>query len=237
MSKIDQNERQNTSDYHIEGILEVPDPANIFPLPPIPSRSKQGLHAGQRIAIYFAGSRAIQHGVQPLGVTAFICGVTGRRYVDERILDKRKRRYASVLADPNNPKAAAKELVGGGDIFLMPITDAMLVGVKIPVGLAISKGVIEARLKPGIVVEDADKAVANALAHRSLNRYLATSDGKRRLSETGIPVNHRFCTKYSDIGPEIRLSEAHEVFCIRPMRELQGLLNVIALGLGGLIDH
>ncbi len=89
MSKIDQNERQNTSDYHIEGILEVPDPANIFPLPPIPSRSKQGLHAGQRIAIYFAGSRAIQHGVQPLGVTAFICGVTGRRYVDERILDKR----------------------------------------------------------------------------------------------------------------------------------------------------
>ncbi len=80
---------------------------------------------------------------------AYLCGVTGRRYVSERIRDKRQRRYGAVLADPRRPEEGARSLVGGGDVFLVRITDEMLTGVKMPAGLAVVDGVIEAKLRLG----------------------------------------------------------------------------------------
>ncbi len=235
---MDKHDLEKTDHDKIEPVVHPDAPAGdttLFPLPPIPSRTAQTLDAGQRISVYIAGSRAVQHGVQPLGITAYLCGVTGRRYVFERILDKRHRRYGAVLADPRRPEEGARSLVGGGDVFLVRITDEMLIGVKMPAGLAVVDGVIEARLQLGATVEDADKALSRALAPRSLNAYLATDDGQQRLREAGISTAFRFCTLYSDIGPAPRLSEAHELFLVRPRREMQGLLDAISAALAGWI--
>ena len=70
-----------------------------FPLPRIPSRQHQRLDEGSKLAIYIAGSRAHQHFLQPMGMTAYQVGVTGRRNVDDRIEDKRRRRYGSIHED------------------------------------------------------------------------------------------------------------------------------------------
>ncbi len=207
----------------------------LFPLAPIPSRMQQGLGAGQLLRIYIFGSRALHHILQILGVTAYIIGVTSRRDINERIVDKSRRAYASTLADPTDPEAGSRCIIGGNDVFLERITDAALAGVEVPKGLAIVDGVIEVRLLPGVTVEDADKAVAQVLAGRSLNRYLDSPDGQKRLIEAGIPPAFRFCTLYTDIGPEPRLSVAQEVFLIRPKRELQALLDAIAQALAGRI--
>ncbi len=209
--------------------------SELFPLAPIPSRARQGLEAGQLLRIYIFGSRALHHALQILGVTAYIIGVTSRRDVKERILDKSLRAYASTLADPAHPDAGSRCIVGGNDVFLERITDAVLASVQVPNGLAIVDGVIEVRLLPGVTVEAADKAVAQVLAGRSLNRYLGTPDGQKRLIEAGIPPSFRFCTLYDDIGPAPRLSAAQEVFLIRPKRELQALLDAIAQALAGRI--
>lgn len=199
-----------------------------FPLAPIPSRQHQSLDQGSKLAIYLAGSRATEQFLKPLGVTAYQIGLTGRRHVDDRILDKRKRRYGSILADPHNPADSPVELPLGGDVFLTRIDDAMLQGTTIPAGLSIDNGVVTFMVKPGVTVEQVDKLLSNALKDRDLNHYLGTGEGQRRMRQAGHNPRHRVMTRYSDIGTHTRLSLAQEIFLIRPRRELKGLLDLIA---------
>ena len=83
-----------------------------FPLPRIPSRQQQRLDEGTKLAIYIAGSRAHQHFLQPMGMTGCQIGVTSRRNVDDRIEDKRYRRYGSILMDPPHPTRAPTASAG-----------------------------------------------------------------------------------------------------------------------------
>ena len=199
-----------------------------FPLSPIPSRKHQSLDQGSKLAIYLAGSRATEQFLKALGVTAYQIGLTGRRHVENRILDKRKRRYGSILADPHNPADNPVELPLGGDVFLTRIDDAMLKGVTIPAGLSIDNGVVTFMVEPGVTVEQIDKLLSHALKDRDLNQYLGTDDGQRRMRQAGHNPRHRVMTRYSDIGTHTRLSLAQEIFLIRPRRELQALLDLIA---------
>ena len=207
-----------------------------FPLPRIPSRQHQRLDEGTKLAIYIAGSRAHQHFLQPMGMTAFQVGVTGRRNVEDRIEDKRYRRYGSILMDPRAPDAGSHCLRWGHDICLIKIWNKMLQGVTIPPGLAVTDGVIEVRLSPGITTEEADKRVSRMLEPRSVNRYLATPDGQKRMQQAGYDPNHRLTTAYTDIGREPRYSLAEEIYLIRPKREMQGLLDAVAEALKGRIQ-
>ena len=207
-----------------------------FPLPPIPSRQHQRLNEGTQLAIYIAGSRAHQHFLQPMGMTAYQVGVTGRRSFHDRIEDKRHRRYGSILMDPRAPEAGSCSLRCGDDICLIRIFDDMLRGVTIPAGLAVVDGVIKVRLLPGITTEEADKRVSDMLAPRSLNLYLGTPDGQRRMVDAGYDPQHRLTTEYTDIGRKPRYSLAEEIYLIRPKRELQGLLDAVEEALRGRIQ-
>ena len=160
-----------------------------FPLPPIPSRQHQRLDEGTRLAIYIAGSRAHQHFLQPMGMTGYQIGVTGRRNVDDRIEDKRRRRYGSILMDPHAQEAGSRCLRWGHDICLIQIWDEMLLGVTIPPGLTVVHGVIEVRLLSGTTTEEADKRVSRMLAPRSVNRYLETPDGQTRMQRHWDPAS------------------------------------------------
>jgi hypothetical protein len=206
-----------------------------FPLPHIPSRKQQRLDLGTKLSVYIAGSRAMQHFLQPLGLTAYQIGVTGRRNVDDRILDKRRRRYGSILMDPCAPEAGSQCLRWGHDICLIKIWDEMLVGITVPNGLAIVDGVIETRLKPGVTIEQADKKISRILADRSVNRYLETPDGQKRMIDAGYDPRHRLTTAYAEIGTQPRYSLAEEIYLVRPKRELQGLLDAISGALDGCI--
>ena len=208
-----------------------------FPLPRIPSRQHQRLDEGTKLAIYIAGSRAHQHFLQPMGMTAFQVGVTGRRNVEDRIEDKRHRHYGSTLMDPREPDAGSHCLRWGHDICLIKIWNKMLQGVTIPPGLSIVDGVIEVRLFPGITTEEADKRISRMLAPRSVNRYLATPDGQKRMEQAGYDPNHRLTTAYTDIGREPRYSLAEEIYLIRPKWEMQGRLNTVAEALSGYIAN
>ncbi len=206
-----------------------------FPLPAIPSRKHQQLDLGTKLAIYIAGSRAHQHFLQIMGMTAYQIGVTGRRSVADRIEDKRRRRYGSILMDPRHSENGSQCLCWGHDVCLIRIWKEMLAGVTIPHGLAIIDGVIEVRLLPAITIEQADNRISRMLAPRSLNRYLETPDGQKRMVEVGYNPRHLLTTAYTDIGPEPRYSPAEEIYLIRPKRELQALLDALAAALQGAI--
>jgi hypothetical protein len=206
-----------------------------FRLPHIPSRQHQLLDQGQRCSFYMAGSRGHQNLFQPMGFTAYQAGITGRRCPDDRIEDKRFRRYASVLIDPNDPQNNAQSLMWGHDIFLIRITPEMLGGAEIPKGFAIENGVIAFRLMPGVTVEQVDKAVSRMLAARSVNTFLGSGDGQKRMAEAGHDPRLRLHTAYSDIGRSPRYSLAEEVYLIRPKREMAKLIKALADTLSGLV--
>ncbi len=228
------NDDRRTSDHADAWGASAVGDASCFPLPPIPSRAHQKLDIGQRCAFYLAGSRAHQHLLQPLGVTAFQCGVTGRRSIPDRIRDKQDRRYASILMDPADRQSNAQCLMWGHDIFLMRITPRLLGDAPIPHGFAISDGVVAFRLKPGVTVEQVDKAVSRMLAGRSVNAYLDTADGRARMVEAGLDPRLRLHTAYTDIG-RTRYSLAEEVYLLRPKREMAKLLQALAATLADLI--
>ena len=154
---------------------------------------------------------------------------------DDRIEDKRRLRYGSILMDPRNPENGSQCLCLGHDICLIRIWKEMLLGVTIPPGLAIVDGVVEVRLLPEITIEQADKRISRMLAPRSLNRYLETPDGQKRMAEVGYNPRHLLTTAYTDIGPKPRYSPAEEIYRIRPKRELQALLDAVAASLLGTI--
>jgi hypothetical protein len=226
----------NNIAHHANPIADATSPeTSSFSLSPIPSRRHQKLDVGQHCALYLAGSRAHQHLFQPMGFTAFQCGVSGRRSISDRIEDKRYRRYGSILLDTNNRERNAQCLMWGHDIFLVRITPEMLGEMEIPNGFAITDGVITFRIRPNITIEHIDKAVSRMLANRSVNTFLDTKDGQERMLATGHDPNLRLHTAYTNIGRAPRYSLAEEVYLLRPKREMPQLLQTLAKTLADLI--
>jgi hypothetical protein len=171
----------------------------------------------------------------PLGLTAFKFGLSGRRYVNARILDLRARRYASIVADLANRDATLVVHPLGREWFLSPLpdpaadTEADAWLAKLPHG-EFRGGVITFRVPHGIQLASLEKRFQSTLSERNLNFYLDTDDGKRRLAEAGLATTTRLFTDYDLIG-STRRSLACELFCVRPTRETAVLLQALVFAL------
>jgi hypothetical protein len=204
-------------------------------LPPIPSRRSQGLEEGLPAALYLAGSTALRDFLRPLGVTGFKAGLSGRRHVEDRILDLRNRRYAAIVADLADRSVALVDHPLGREWFLTPLPDCSGVSevadwlAKLPSG-EFRNGTIMFRVPNGIQLASLEKRFQSALYNRNLNAYLDTDDGKKRLAEAGLATTTRLFTDY-DMPGSTRRSLACELFCVRPTRETAVLLQALVLAL------
>jgi hypothetical protein len=211
----------------MSNIIQIPGPP--FLLPPIPPRRAQHLDRGQRVALYLAGSTALRDILQLLGVTGFKVGLTGRRHVNERIVDLRGRRYASIFAPMECRDQAIIASPQGHEWFLAPLPDPdekQMQAIAALPGGSLRSGVLEFLLPPGMSVTEIDRTVQRLLAPRDLNAYLDTDDGKMRLREAGFPETARLFTDYDLIGRP-RRSLAIEICCIRPRREFSVLIEAV----------
>lgn len=206
-----------------------------FSLPPIPSRRAQGLDAGQRGAMYVLASTPLRDFLQPLGITGYKAGLTGRRDVDERIKDLRLRRYASILAPLHDREQTIHNHPLANEWFLSRLPDPAVNAEtselmrQIPESHFVD-GVIEFRIPPGVTVEALEKKFQRLLEPRNLNGFLASEDGRKRLAGVKLPENTRLFTDYTDLG-KVRRSLACEIFLVRPQRELAVLLRALCVAL------
>lgn len=204
-------------------------------LPPIPSRRSQGLEQGSPAALYLAGSTALRDFLRPLGVTGFKVGLSGRRHVEDRILDLRARRYASIIADAGDRNVTLRDHPLGQEWFLSPLPDCSGVPevaawlAKLPGG-EFRNGTIMFRVPDGIQLASLEKRFQSVLYNRNLNAYLDSDDGKKRLAEAGLATTTRLFTDYNLIG-STRRSLACELFCVRPTRETAVLLQALVSAL------
>lgn len=215
----------------------MPAPAhNPFAMPPVPSRRAQGLHRGQRAALYLAGSTALRDILQVLGLTAYKAGISGRREIDWRIRDLCQRRHASILAPEDHRDRTILQSDVGHEWFLSPLREpdeaerALI--ATLPEGVY-SSGVIEFRVPRGVTITMLEQRVRDLLAERNINSYLATEDGVERLRDAGFPRSARFFTDYNLSG-RIRRSLAIELFCVRPNQEMPMLIEAVRQALTGL---
>ncbi len=209
--------------------------ARALALPPIPSRRTQCLEEGLPAALYLAGSTALRDFLRPMGLTAFKLGLSGRRYIQDRIVDLRDRRYAAIVADLNNRARTRVDHPLGLEWFLSPLPDCSGVSevaswlAKLPHG-EFRGGVVEFRVPNGIQLASLEKRFQAALYARNLNAYFDTDDGKKRLAEAGLATTTRLFTDYDLIG-STRRSLACELFCVRPTRETAVLLQALVMAL------
>ena len=209
--------------------------ARALALPPIPSRRSQGLEEGLPAVLYLAGSTALRDFLRPLGITGFKAGLSGRRHVEDRILDLRNRRYAAIVADLADRSVALVDHPLGREWFLTPLPDCSGVSevaawlANLPSG-KIRNGVISFRIPYGVQLASLEKRFQSSLYERNLNVYLDTDDGKKRLAEAGLAPTTRLFTDYDLLG-KTRRSLAPELFCLRPTRETATLLRALVLAL------
>jgi hypothetical protein len=209
--------------------------ARALALPPIPSRRSQGLEEGLPTVLYLAGSTALRDFLRPLGVTGFKAGLSGRRHVEDRILDLRNRRYAAIVADLADRSVAIVDHPLGREWFLTPLPDCSGVSevadwlVKLPSG-EFQSGVITFRVPHSVQIASLEKRFQSILYERNLNTYLDSDEGKRRLEEAGLTPTTRLFTDYDLLGKP-RRSLASELFCVRPTREAAVLLQALVLAL------
>ena len=211
-------------------------PEQRFPLPAVPPRQAQALHLGILVTLYLCGATHLRDFMQSLGLTAFKIGLTARRYVDGRVLDLRGRRYAGVLADENR-RETTLQTYKGDEWFLSPIPNptadpvtAALLG-QLPHGaFDRDRGVISFRMPHCMDVASLEQRFQELLVARNLLTVLATEDGRARLRDAGLPEGARLFTDYALIGRR-RRSIASELFCVRPTKELDVLLQALLLAI------
>jgi hypothetical protein len=208
---------------------------NPFALPQIPSLKAQGLDRGVRCAMYLLAATSLRDFLQPMGITGYKAGLSGRRHFDERIADIRLRKYASIVASLQNRNQAIRVHPLAREWFLSrlpnPEHDAEAIELmrQVPEG-RYADGKIEFRLPPGQNIADVEKNFQRLLEPRNLNTFLASNDGKERLKKIGLPPDTRLFTDYNDMG-KVRRSLACELFLVRPQRELPVLLRALLLAL------
>ncbi len=208
-------------------------------LPPvIPTREHQKLDQHTRVYVYIAGSTALMTIMKSLGATAFYVSASGRRDHLYRIENRRDLRHGSILADPNDRHSCiARELPLGHEHFLHPIKEDHLANVVLPAWCQLNDGVIEVELPAGTDTTSFEKAFALALGARGLNSWLDTPDGQARLQAAGYDPRLRLCTDYKYIGRKARRSLVTEAFLIRPLREMDLIINAIVAIRDGLASN
>ena len=167
------------------------------------------MHVGTNAALYCLGSTGLRDFLQPLGFTAYKTGLSGRRYVGERVIDAHRNRYAEIGADVNNRHKTLFTLANAHEWFVSPLPDpqsdqttrALL--EQLP-HASFTDGVITFRLPNGKNLRDVEKDYQKQLAPRNVNTYLATPDGRQRLRDAGHCENLRLFTDYKLVHPTRR---------------------------------
>jgi hypothetical protein len=205
-----------------------PDVAALFPLKIPPPLAAQCLDCGtHEMAVYLLGATHLRDFLKPIGVTAWKAGVTGCREAERRAEDCRRKKYASILKRPADAFDPGRVLNNGHEWFVVPVQEGWLGGKRLPTGMSIRDGVIRLTMPTAVTVVDVDRALHDILRPRSLNVYLDSPDGRKRLLAAGYDPKARLHTSYTLMTPRPRLSLAEELYLIRPQRELFGLVKAI----------
>ena len=219
-------DRLNASTAAPPAIPAAPSP---FALARIPSLAEQELADGFHYAwMYFVGATHLRNLLKPLGVTAFKGGISGCRDVGERVLDLRRKKYASVAKYGIGSDTPSVDLLLSHEWFLVPIRESDLNGIPLPDGISLVDGCLRLRIPTRLSITVVDQAVANLLADRELNRYLGSADGRQRLAAAGYDPNLQLWTRYALMGPELRESKACEIVLIRVRREISAFAAALA---------
>jgi hypothetical protein len=196
-------------------------------LPAIPSQQHQRLDDGTHEArVYIAGATHLRSYLKPLGITAYKIGVTGRRSTWDRIMDLRASNYAGALCNEKTHEMAPLE--EANDWFQMPLQDDSIGLWELPACVTLDRNTIVLRMSTRIPVERLDDTVHLALAPRDLRRYLLGEEGQIRMSAAGYNPRSQLWTNYSLANDGRRPSAAHELYLIRPRRELRDLITCLA---------
>jgi hypothetical protein len=213
--------------------LNDTSPTFLAPLPgyitkPSPRQADLSVPTGStRILFYIAGATHLIDFTRPLWVTAFKAGLTRATWPGARIEDLRMQRYASLLLDPKRKSEKAIQFKQPGEWFLCPLDSAMLDGAALPDGLAFHKGGIM------IDVPDASFTTFDLFLHRwlkarSLQEFLATDDGRARMTAAGYDCNSWLHTAYHLVGEQERISAAREIYMLKPRLELPLIVAALA---------
>lgn len=207
--------------------LIVPQFAPSLPFAPIPSLRHQGLDTGTyQVGAYIAGATHLRTYLRPLGVTAYKIGISGRRYISDRIMDLRRNRYAGSVC--NERTQETRELAESHGWFQMPLLIEDSEPWVLPDRITIEQNTIILRMSTAISIETLDERIHAALAPRDLRRYLLSAAGKARMSEAGYDPEDQLWTNYSFASNDLHPSPACELYLIRPRRELRDLVVCLA---------
>lgn len=199
-----------------------------FTLAPIPSQAAQGLRADSHdVWVYLAGSTALKLFMQQLGATAYKVGTSGRRDLNDRIRDLRRKRYAGAFCSAQEVDGPARELPHADEWFQVPILPSNLAGVAMPEGIRLEGNALRLTLPRSVSAVAFDEAVRALLRPRALDAFLASPDGRARLEAAGFDPDGRLMTTYDLIGAP-RRSVASELYLVRPSREMPALVAALA---------
>ena len=194
----------------------------------IPSLAQQELADGHHFAwLYFVGSTHIRNLLKTLGITAYKVGVSGCRDVGQRVLDLRRKKYAGVAKYSAGPDTPGVELDLSHEWFLVLIRESDLNNIPLPDGIYLVDGCLRVRIPTRISVDIFEKAVADLLADRELNRFFDSPDGRQRLTAAGHDPNLQLWSRYALMGPELRESKAKEIVLIRARKEISAFAAAV----------
>lgn len=153
-----------------------------------PPRARAG--PGVQVAAYAFGSTAVRDFLMPLGVTAYKYGLTGRRYVDQRVSDLRRMHYASIIAPTSDPQRPIRISPNGHEWFLSPLAEGEdVVGqlAKLP-HARFDKGVISFRIPPTVNVAALEKEFQCPETSMPSFRALTAASGLASAGSRMMPV-------------------------------------------------
>ena len=188
--------------------------------------SDRGIH---RVVIYAAGSRGLANFIRPLGLVVFKLGVTSSGDAQRRVVDLRRKQYASLFGRPDALMDAMHVIEQAGEWALVPLLpDHLGPGCPLPPGFHLKNGAVEVEIRLDVSVEAVDRAVHTMMAPRSLDLFLAGQDGKKRLAGAGFDPEGILQTRYALMFEEDRISRAKELYLFKPQRELGRLVHTLA---------
>lgn len=186
----------------------------------------RGIH---RVVVYAAGSRGLANFVRPLGLTVFKLGVTSAGDAQRRIVDLRRKQYASLFGRPGAPIGDMHIIQQAEEWALVPIrADHLGPAALLPSGFHLENGALEVEIRLDVPVEAVDRAVHAMMAPRALDRFLASVEGKKRLAAAGFDPAGVLQTKYALMFEEDRVSRVQELYLFKPQRELSRLVHILA---------
>lgn len=187
-----------------------------------------------RVIVYAAGSRGLINFARPLGIPLYKIGVTSSQDPQRRVEDLRRKGYAALWGRPGQPLDELTRIPQGHEWCLSPFRRADLEG-SLPAGFALVDGHLEIEVPFKVTVEAIDRAVHALLARRSLEHFLKSDEGQKRLVQAGLDPTGQLLTRYTLMTRINRISAVEELYLIRPQRDLGQLVRGLSQALAPLM--